>query len=198
MGKDWTGQKFHRLTFIRPTDKRVRSGIVWEAQCDCGTTVEVMASDVVKKNATHKSCGCLSRETKVNNGKMRGTSSRRYDPIISSARGVWGRTYKDIDFDTFYQLSQQSCDYCGSLPAATHNIGVSSKKCYSASELQLNEGTFTYNGLDRVDSSRGHTVDNVVPCCWECNRMKGNRTREEFLAHNTKIHVHQLTVIAGT
>jgi hypothetical protein len=30
----------------------------------------------------------------------------------------------------------------------------------------------TGHGLDRKDSSKGYTNDNVVPCCVSCNRIK--------------------------
>ena len=29
-------------------------------------------------------------------------------------------------------------------------------------------------GLDRLDNSRGYIIDNVVPCCWVCNSIRGN------------------------
>lgn len=36
-------------------------------------------------------------------------------------------------------------------------------------------------GCDRIDNSRGHTMDNVVPCCTECNLLRGDRfTPEEM------------------
>lgn len=37
-------------------------------------------------------------------------------------------------------------------------------------------------GADRIDSSKGHTKDNVVPCCVECNQVKGDMfSYEEML-----------------
>ncbi len=36
-------------------------------------------------------------------------------------------------------------------------------------------------GLDRVDSSRGYVVGNVVQCCWTCNTRKRDAELEEFL-----------------
>ena len=37
-------------------------------------------------------------------------------------------------------------------------------------------------GCDRIDNHRGHTMDNVIPCCYECNIAKGNNfTVEEML-----------------
>ncbi len=36
-------------------------------------------------------------------------------------------------------------------------------------------------GLDRVDNSCGYTIDNIVPCCNMCNRMKNDRNVKEFI-----------------
>ena len=35
-------------------------------------------------------------------------------------------------------------------------------------------------GCDRIDNSKPHTPDNVVPCCAECNRKRGRKSYEEF------------------
>lgn len=62
MGKplELTGQKFNRLTAIKPTDKRARSQIVWEWICDCGNIHYAGATSVRTGNT--KSCGCLNLE----------------------------------------------------------------------------------------------------------------------------------------
>ena len=68
-----------------------------------------------------------------------------------------------ISFEEFKILNSQFCYYCdGILPKAGH-------------------------GLDRVDNNRGYTLNNVVPCCTMCNRMKSSLTMEEFLIHINKI-----------
>lgn len=41
--------------------------------------------------------------------------------------------------------------------------------------------SFNEMGLDRIDNSKPHTIDNVVPCCTECNKKRGKKTYEEFL-----------------
>ena len=38
-----------------------------------------------------------------------------------------------------------------------------------------------YNGLDRVDNSRGYEPSNVVPCCRRCNRAKDDMSSQEFM-----------------
>lgn len=43
--------------------------------------------------------------------------------------------------------------------------------------------------FDKLDPQRGYTPDNVVPCCWVCNRMKGDMSKESFIAHLRKISI---------
>lgn len=38
----------------------------------------------------------------------------------------------------------------------------------------------TGSALDRLDSHQGYVIGNVVPCCGDCNRAKGDLTVEEF------------------
>lgn len=41
-------------------------------------------------------------------------------------------------------------------------------------------------GCDRIDNSKPHTPDNVVPCCFECNCKRGKKSYEEFMQLLTK------------
>lgn len=147
MKKDWTGQKFHRLTFIRPTDERKGKSVVWELRCDCGNIIHIRAIDAVRGTTT--SCGCRATEIR---------QQLTYDPIITSARGVW-RIYKEdgLDFDTFYDLSRQPCHYCGRLPYRAYNISLSKKK----SGLNVNP---LLKHCKR--SSKGLHYQQCVPCCY--------------------------------
>ena len=40
-------------------------------------------------------------------------------------------------------------------------------------------------GCDRINNDLPHTMDNVVPCCEECNKKRGTKTYEEF-KHETQ------------
>jgi hypothetical protein len=35
-------------------------------------------------------------------------------------------------------------------------------------------------GVDRIDNTKGYTSGNCVPCCWDCNRSKSNKTLKEY------------------
>jgi hypothetical protein len=49
---------------------------------------------------------------------------------------------------------------------------------------------YIYNGVDRVDSSKGYVKENVVPCCKWCNIAKGNKSAAEFKEHIFKMYRH--------
>lgn len=181
--KDYTGLKIGKLTFVRPTEQRRKSGnIVWETICDCGGTCFLTPSEARSDN--NRGCGCRRSET--------GLQSRKYDPKISSARSVWRPYGRDgCDFETFLLLSQQPCYYCGSAPYKSFNIGlVKLNAGEKVSAFALEDGYFIYNGLDRLDSSKLHTTDNIVPCCYRCNCAKNDMSFDEFISHIRKMYEH--------
>lgn len=164
--KDFHGQKFYKLTMLEPTHLKQGKATIWKAVCECGTLTKVVPCHA--KSGHTKSCGC---------------ALRTYHPMISTARNVWDR-YKDsgLSFDDFYRLSQQNCAYCGQPPSTVADLRRSS------ATKSMEQGSFTYNGLDRVDNSKGHTIDNVVPCCHPCNRVKSDHTMQEFLLHIERMY----------
>ena len=43
-------------------------------------------------------------------------------------------------------------------------------------------GDYIYNGLDRIDPSKGYELTNIVTCCENCNRLKSDLVSyEEFI-----------------
>ena len=57
---DITGQKFGRLTVIKPTDQRAGSFVIYECACDCGS-IKLINGNNLRRGLT-RSCGCLRRE----------------------------------------------------------------------------------------------------------------------------------------
>lgn len=72
--------------------------------------------------------------------------------------------------EQFYSLTQGNCTYC-SLPPLQKVWNRNPKLSYK------------YNGIDRMNNELGYTAKNCVPCCKECNQIKGpNLTFEEMHA----------------
>jgi hypothetical protein len=165
--------------------------VLWNAVCDCGNTTVVIPFNVANSKRPIKSCGCYGKSVRQKNGEK----CRRYEPRISSARCVW-QWYddKECDFESFLKVSQLPCHYCGQPPYTTFNRANVDKKNYHPSDYQREEGNFIYNGLDRIDSSKTHSLDNIVPCCWTCNRMKGNMLYHEFVNHVKLMNAHFMAI----
>lgn len=170
------GQKINRLTTISYSNGK------WICLCECGNHIEVLTKNL-KSNT--KSCGCLKSEISFKNSHKLISGRRKYEPQIASARRIWkSYCYKDklcnITFEQFLLISQQNCFYCGMKPNTKYNYfnTISS----NSSQKAKTEGLFIYNGLDRIDSSKSHTSDNVVACCYNCNRAKNNRSVTDFLS----------------
>ena len=46
----------------------------------------------------------------------------------------------------------------------------------------IKEEPFKYNGIDRINNSKGYTIDNCVPCCFMCNYSKNNHSLSDWKA----------------
>lgn len=79
--QDITGQRFGRLTAVRPTEERDTAGsIIWECQCDCGGTGRYSVN-VLRKGMV-RSCGCLYKESRPS------CSSYRRDVVENTRIGT--------------------------------------------------------------------------------------------------------------
>ena len=54
--KDLAGEKFGRLTAIKPTERRDSGSVMWLCRCDCGNEAIVSARNLANNHTT--SCGC--------------------------------------------------------------------------------------------------------------------------------------------
>lgn len=72
--KDLSGQRYGRLTAIKPTNLRDGNNIVWECLCDCGKTTLVNTGNLCNNHT--RSCGCLVKEIAIVNGKRNYTKMR--------------------------------------------------------------------------------------------------------------------------
>lgn len=57
--KDLTGQRFGRLTVIKPQGKNKFNNYLWLCRCDCGNEITVLSGNLLKGNT--KSCGCIQK-----------------------------------------------------------------------------------------------------------------------------------------
>ena len=144
--------------------KRSKSGSTYKTftfECtDCG-------DDIKSQNS----------QLKTHSGKCRKCTQRKkpYEHILNEL--IFSCNNKrilniDLNYNEFIEIIKDSkCHYCDK-------------------ELIFNPYTRDENSnyvsrayqLDRKDNGLGYSVDNVVPCCWNCNRIKSDiYTYDEFL-----------------
>lgn len=156
----YIGKKFNRLTVLERVGTAKNGSPIVKCSCECGSIKNYNISNLTAKNATI-SCGCYAKE--INSSK---------NPWLTEYNAYIGNTIKkrkfsfELTLEEFKNLCLSNCFYCGIAPSSKMDVGKGLK-----------------NGIDRIDSNKGYSLSNCVPCCWTCNRMKSNMDIENFLSH---------------
>lgn len=79
----------------------------------------------------------------------------------------------NLSTDSFKRLIYSKCYFCGIGPKQTHK-------------------SIAYNGIDRLDNTKGYERTNCLACCKVCNRAKGTMGSDEFMEYTVRI-MHFLT-----
>jgi len=169
-------KKFGRLTVISysHSDRGRRS--IYNCICECGKSRIAARNKLI--DGTSLSCGCLTKEKRSIIKRKEYGSSTKNSLYLRYKNSAKQRNIKFLlsKVDVF-KLFEGNCHYCGGLPATIVKI-------------PNHFGSFTYNGIDRVDSNSGYIKENVVSCCQTCNYMKNTQTCEQFLNNIKKIAIH--------
>jgi hypothetical protein len=169
------GAKFTKLKVISETDKIS----VWNCVCDCGNTI--IASTRKLRSGHTKSCGCLQKEKiRLIGAKYKASKTlKSYDDFVVSLvnchyRNAAKRNNRDflLSKDDVKRLIYSPCHYCGVM---------GSNKYDDHQRKGIGNESAMYNGIDRVDNSKGYELDNCVPCCKICNRAKRELKYREFI-----------------
>jgi hypothetical protein len=165
---DLSGRKFNSLVALSFSYRREPLGrAMWSFRCDCGKTKVLSAADVII--GKQKTCGCRINCTKRVRKSVPEEAARhnkfaqyRYD---AKNRGLeWSLTEEE-----FNTLSTSDCAVCGIEPLQIHTL--KRKKGFDSC---------LYNGIDRIDNSKGYVANNVRPCCKHCNLAKHTMSEDEF------------------
>lgn len=161
--KDLSFQKFGRLSplyYVKSTDN---SRIKWVCKCDCGNEITVRSTNL-HINGT-KSCGkCRDLESRNKLWKGYYEISKTYFSTVFN-----GAIKRNLEFDITikdmwdqYLKQNKKCSLTG------RDIYFSSRRKTTAS-------------LDRIDSSKGYTKDNIQWVHKDLNIMKMDFTEEYFI-----------------
>jgi len=91
--------------------------------------------------------------------RNKNTPKHRFESYVSGAKVR--KIQFNLSFEEFESFWNKSCYYCG-----TDIDGI---------------------GLDRKDSGDGYNMNNIVPCCTQCNRAKTIQTTDQFIEMCKKV-----------
>lgn len=153
---DLTNQKFGDLLVL------YKEQGLWKCLCVCGNTFYDTANHV--KNV-RTSCGCK---------KIKPLGEASFNDLYERYKYRATKIGKEflLTKEEFKIITKQNCYYCGIEPKQEASKGRSFNKKYN--------GTYIFNGIDRVDNLKGYSLDNCVPCCLICNQAKSDLEIEDF------------------
>lgn len=131
----------------------------WYCKCDCG-------KEVIRPTASLLKSSTSCNDPKCKFGWGVSAQNRLFATYKKLCAGKRKLSFT-ITLNQFIKLTSDNCYYCGCSPV-------------SIQKSTHNNGNYQYNGLDRVDNSKGYTIKNVVTCCKYCNSAKSTRTSKEF------------------
>lgn len=170
-----TGQQFSRLTVLSQAVSNKHGATRWYCHCECGNFTTVNTGSL--RNGTTKSCGCYQREV-ARERILKQKSHNKLPPGMAAFNSMYNSYKKnarkrnlvfELTKEDFSFITKMNCHYCGIEPLQGNN---NREDC---------NGDYIYNGIDRIDSSKGYTVENVVPCCKLCNFAKRDMELKEFI-----------------
>ncbi len=170
-GRNILGVVFGRLTVMEriPAKCGKRNTHFYTCMCACGKSTTVQRSHLV--SGATRSCGCLQKEMNRLGGLPRDNAG--FNAILRQIKkSARNRGYSlELSEDMIFILVTSDCYYCGLSP---NRQVAETQHMYEPSKLK-------WNGIDRVDSLRDYTLDNVVACCTQCNYAKRNYSSESFI-----------------
>lgn len=203
--EDLTNKVFGKWKVLYRTLNDNSGKAMWVCECSCEKHTIKPVSARTLKNNTSTNCGCERVKTLSNRADNKIHIRNEKGDIISKK---CFRCHQWLPLDNFWKNRTQKDGYSGECKecqntakenrynfykkgAKKRNIdfnltkdefyNLTSKKCYYCNEIK------EYNGIDRIDSSRGYTLKNCVPCCEYCNKMKLDYTIDFWVNHMKKI-----------
>lgn len=175
---DIKGDKYGKLTVIDFSHRNSRH-LYWKCLCDCGK--ETMQCTTNLRQGKVVSCGCYRNELAI---LRLPTPKIKFEKGIASFNVLYknyqhGAKKRNIEFrltkENFKDLTSSNCYYCAIEPQK------------EISRRGTN-GSYRYNGVDRLDSNGAYEESNCVPCCSDCNLLKMDLSLEKFLQQIKKIY----------
>jgi hypothetical protein len=163
--KDLTGKRFGNIEVLSKIGTKGHNNL-WKCICHLCKKQKEIISPLLRK--TTKSCGCVKTKQNKESPHWKGfgdISKENYNKIVNNAKR------RKINFNISIE--------------ELWNLFLKQNKCCSLTGKELKFGRYRRNeitaSLDRIDSSKGYTIDNVQWVHKDVNMMKYTFSTEYLL-----------------
>lgn len=161
---DYTEQKFGRVTVLSFWKSGKFGKSHWNCICDCGNRFQVAGASL--KRGLTKSCGCLKTELV----RSKGYKDISYNFWRRQVQGAAGRGYEfDLTMEQVWELYEKQNRRC-----ALSNLEIKFFPDYNLAHKHT-------VSIDRINSQKGYTIDNIQLVHKVVNQMKNIFDTEEFV-----------------
>lgn len=140
----------------------------FKCKCNRCNKISIIRTDLVIKQNSYKACKYCRNDLQREIAEKKYPKELKYerDRISSIIGNANTRHYKmNLTREEIKSFLYKDCFYCGC------------KNCM---------------GIDRIDSSKDYTLDNCVPCCFICNRIKNKYDLNTFFDKVEKIYLKHI------
>lgn len=130
---------------------------VYYFNCTCGKEIKAQSSQLKRHSGKCQRCCQLG------------------EPYMFIYNELKNHRNKEVGFTLTFEefkiiITDPNCHYCGK------------PLVYNEHSRDWGSNLTRAHQLDRKDNIRGYEFNNVVPCCWTCNRLKSDAFNyEEFI-----------------
>lgn len=178
---------FGSFLVIKEAERRLYRGKpihrYWTCLCNkCGEQNDVFQGSLMYGKSI--SCGCWRSEDTADKNRRRNKPSKlpkSYSGLNKLYKSYKNKSIKrnltfDLSMDEFKDITSKNCFYCDMAP-----IQISTITSSNLSSRAIKHAEYIYNGIDRVDNTKGYEIKNCVPCCSMCNRAKRDYSLSDFI-----------------
>ena len=204
-----TGQKINDWKIFYRTINNNQNKVMQVCECQlCGKIKPVKGTDITSERS--KNCGCKREIIKI---QKRDAAIRKRDSQGNIVEKHCSKCDNWLPLESFYKNKTTKDGYaniCKDCSSPKNNIeryihqyknnaqrrninfnltneefiSIISQPCYYCGIKPTKDKLI---GIDRIDSSKDYIIENCVPCCEMCNKMKLNYSVSDWLNHMKKI-----------
>jgi len=175
--KNLAGKKFHFLEVIKRAGSNRQGGSTWLCRCECGKEKIYSSDHITRKKSPVKSCGC------------RATLTGPRNPLWKGAGEISGNWFYTHVLRERKQSKRTKIEVDLTVEEAWELFLKQDRKCALSGVALTIADTAIYNdaSIDRIDSSKGYTINNIQWVHKHINFMKRTYSQSYFIEMCRKV-----------